>query len=70
MENHGDTTPRKKRVTKMATKKCNIKSVKPAAVEKERTYGIDSLNLADTTHAENDSVREKRMPMGMNQNDS
>ena len=41
----------------MATKTHKIKSVKEAAVEKGRTYGIDSLNVADTAHAENDFVR-------------
>ena len=42
----------------MAAKKRKIKSAKSAAAEKGRTYGIDSLNLADTAHAENDSVQE------------
>ena len=41
----------------MANKKRKIKSVKAAAVEKRRTYGIDSLNLSDTTYVENESVR-------------
>ena len=40
----------------MDTKKRKIKSVKSAALEKERTYGIDSLILADTSHAANDSI--------------
>ena len=56
MVNHCDTIPRKKKEKKVATKNCNIKSVKAAAVEKERSYGIDSLNLADTAHADNYSV--------------
>ena len=58
MENHGDPIPRKKKGTKLATKKRKIKSVKAAAVEKVRTYGIDSLNIADTAHPENDSIQE------------
>ena len=41
----------------MATKTHKIKSVKEAAVEKGRTYGIDILNLAGTAHAENESIR-------------
>ena len=40
----------------MAAKKRKIKSAKSAAAEKGRTYGIDSLNLTDTAHAENDCV--------------
>ena len=57
MENHGDPILRKKKGKKVATKKRKIKSVKEAEVEKGHTYGIDSLNLADTAHAENDSIR-------------
>ena len=57
MENHGDHIPRKKKGVKLTTKKRNIKSAKADAVEKVRTYGIDSLNLADTAHAENDYVQ-------------
>ena len=34
----------------MATKEHKIKSVKAAAAEKGRTYGIDSLNPAETVH--------------------
>ena len=49
--------PSKKKGTKVATKKRKIKSVKTAAVEKGRTYGIDSLNLADTTHTDSDSLK-------------
>ena len=41
----------------MAIKKRKIKSVKSAAVEKGRTYGINSLNPDDTSRADNDSVR-------------
>ena len=41
----------------MTTKKRKIKSAKTDAVEKGRTYGIESLNLSETSHAENDSVR-------------
>ena len=41
----------------MAIQKRNNKSTKAAAAEKERIYGIDSLNLSDTAHAENDSVQ-------------
>ena len=40
----------------MAIKNCKIKSVKLAVAEKGRTYGIDSLNLAYTIHADNDSA--------------
>ena len=50
MENHGDSIPRNEKEKKLATKKCKIKSVKVAAVEKGRTYGINSLNPADTAH--------------------
>ena len=57
MENHGYPIPRKKNGTKVATKKRKIKIVKAAASEKGRTYGIVSLNLSDTAHADNDSVR-------------
>ena len=48
MENHGDPI--------LDTKKRKIKSDKEATLEQERTYGIESLNIADTAHAENDSV--------------
>ena len=40
----------------MAIKNCNIKIAKEAASEKGITYGIDSLNLADTVHVESDYV--------------
>ena len=56
MRNYGDPIPRNKKGTKVATKKRKIKSVKASAVEKECTYGIDSLKIADTSHAENNSV--------------
>ena len=56
MENCGDPIPRKKKGTKVMTKKHKIKSVKADAVEKGRTYGIDSLNLDDTTLVYNDSI--------------
>ena len=57
MENHGDPIPRKKKGVKVTTKKRNIKSAKADAVEKVRTYGIDSLNIDYTAQAGNDSVR-------------
>ena len=57
MENHGNPIPRKKKGVKATTKKRNIKSAKVDAVEKGHTYGNDSLNLADTEHAENESVQ-------------
>ena len=56
MENYSDTTPRKKKGTKLATKTRKIKSVKSVAVEKGCTYGIDKLNLSDTVHEESDYV--------------
>ena len=40
----------------MTTKKRKIKSAKSDAAEKGSTYGIESLILADTVHADNDSV--------------
>ena len=49
--------PRKKKGTNVATKKCKIKIVKSAASEQLHTYGIDSLNLSDTEHTDNDYVR-------------
>ena len=54
----------------MTIKKRNIKSAKSATSEKEHTYSIDSLHLADTVNTENDSVRGEEMPMGMTPNDS
>ena len=51
MEIHGDPIQRKKKGANVTTKKRKIKSVKTAAVEKECTYVIDSLDLADTAHA-------------------
>ena len=56
MEIHGDPIQRKKKGANVTTKKRKIKSVKTAAVEKECTYVIDSLDLADTAHAQNDVV--------------
>ena len=56
MENHSGHIPRKKQGIKVTTQEQNIKSVKVSAAEKGRTYGIDSLNLTDTAHAENDCV--------------
>ena len=41
----------------MAIQKRNNKRAKVAAAEKGRINGIDSLNLSDTAHAENDSVQ-------------
>ena len=66
MENHGDPIPWKKKGIKVATKKPKRKSVKSATVEK-RNYGIDSLNLADTTHGENYSILGEQ---NVNGNDS
>ena len=57
MVNNGDPISRNKRGTKVTTKKRNIKSAKADAVEKVRTYGIDSLNIDYTAQAGNDSVR-------------
>ena len=51
MVNNGDPISRNKRGTKVTTKKRNIKSVKSDALEKRRIYGIESLNLSDTSHA-------------------
>ena len=59
MENQGDPVPRKKKGLKVTTKKNNLKSAKADSVEKGRTYGIGSLSVADTVHAENDSVRRE-----------
>ena len=56
MQNDEIPIPRKKKGTQLATKKRKIKSVKPASAEKGSTYGIESLILADTVHADNDSV--------------
>ena len=62
MENHGDPILRNKKVTKVATKKRKIKSLKAAAAEKGRTYGIDRLNLSNTAHAENYCVQGEENP--------
>ena len=67
IENYDIPIPRKKKVTKGAIKKRKIKSVKADAAEKGRTYGIGILNLADTVHAENYSVRGEE---NINENDS
>ena len=58
MENRDNPIPKKKKGKKLAIKKRKIKSVKAAAAEKGRTYGIYSLNLADTVYeTENDSIQ-------------
>ena len=41
---------------KSGYQKVPCQKIKEATVKKERTYGINSLNLADTAHADNDSV--------------
>ena len=64
MQNDEIPIPRKKKGTQLATKKRKIKSVKPASAEKGSTYGIDSLNLSDTAHAEIDSVRGEENSYG------
>ena len=51
------TSPSVAKLWSSTTKNCKIESVKKAAAEKGRTYGICSLNIADNAHAENDSVR-------------
>ena len=43
------TTPKNKK-EKLAIKKRRIKSEKADAAEKDHTYGIDSLNIADTVY--------------------
>ena len=54
----------RKREQKCLPKSANIKSVKVSAVEKIYTCGIDCLNLAETAHVENDSVREEENANG------
>ena len=66
IQNDDIPTPKKKKGIKVATKKPKRKSVKSATVEK-RNYGIDSLNLADTTHGENYSILGEQ---NVNGNDS
>ena len=48
----------------MAAKKCKLKILKVAALEKGRTYGIKRLHLAETSHAEKNSVRKKQNAAG------
>ena len=64
MQNDDIPIPRKKKGTKLATQKRKIKSVKSAAEKKGRTYGIYSFNIADTSHADNDSVRREENANG------
>ena len=67
MENCDNTIPKNKKGKKLAIKKRNIKSVKAAAAEKVRTYGIYSLNLAATVNeAENDSIKGEDNAFGKN----
>ena len=58
MENDYIPIPRNKKGKKVAIKKRKIKNAKSDAAEKVRTYGIDSLNIADNVYAENDSIQE------------
>ena len=59
MENHDDPIHNNKKGEKLATKNFKVKSVKAAASEKGRTYGIDCLNFSETVNeSENDSVHE------------
>ena len=55
IQNDDIPIPRNKKGKKVAIKKRKIKSVKADSAEKGCTYGIDSLNLAETVHADNDS---------------